>query len=165
MKNKKNQHVEINRHSLWDGDQLEKYWAATERSAREKAARKDGEHTAEDLDRVWNGLDEEEKQFIEFLLLSGKRTSVAFYEEDLFTRLVSKGLLQIPPGVGTLFMQQLRTTYSVPLAVWKCLQQRHRRFFPLKGKKKGRRLDELTKLFDSRIEAVFENTSLESDVR
>jgi len=159
----KNQQVDKNRQPLWDGDRQKKYWAATERSARKKAARKDGEPTADDLDRVWDSLDKEEKKFIEFLVLSGKRTFISFYEEELFAGLASKGLLQIPQGVGTFLMQQFRTTYSVPKAVWKCLQDNPRRFTLLEGQKKEQRLDELTKLFDGRFEALFGDAPVESD--
>jgi len=162
MKSIKNQQVEINRQPLWDSTRQEKYWSDTERLARKKAAEKDGEPTANDLDRVWDTLNEEEKKFIEFLLLSEKRTSVAFYEEELFTRLASKGLLQVPQGVGTILMQQLRTTYSVPKAVWKVLLDRRRHFVPLNGQKKEQRRDDLIKIFEGRIEALLDDTQAQS---
>lgn len=153
----------MKRQQLWDGKRQENYWAATESKARKNSAQKNGEHIAKNLDGIWDDLPEEERQFIEFLVLSGKRTCVALFEEDLFARLASKGLLQVPQGVGTLLMQQYRTTYSIPKTVWEYLLDKNPRLTALRGQSEAQRLHSLSKIFDGRIEALFEDAPVESD--
>jgi len=94
------------------------------RIARKAAAELNGDPVAENLENIWAGLSGEEQKFIEYLYLSERRTVVALYEDGLFSGLMSKGLLQVPPGVGTLFMQYLQTTYTIPIAVWTYLRDR-----------------------------------------
>ena len=142
------------RESLWNADTLEKYLDSTERLARKSASEHNGEHIAENLEQIWTGLDDEERLFIEYLYLSQKRTAVALYEDGLFSGLVSKGLLQTPPGVGTLFMQYLQTTYSIPVAIWAYIHRRPDLFFSHYEEGKESRLEELTVHFNDRVDAV-----------
>ncbi len=152
------------RKSLWDDATLEKYLTAAEQLARKSASEQNGEQIAENLENLWPRLEDEERHFIEFLYLSEKRTAVALYEDGLFSGLMSKGLLQTPPGVGTLFMQYLQTTYSVPVAVWNFLHDRPDLFFSHNEKGKGRRLEELTRHFKDRVDAVLQGPAPETDV-
>lgn len=152
------------RESFWNADTLEKYVDTTERLARKSASEHSGKHIAENLENIWAGLDDEERLFIEYLYLSEKRTAIALYEDGLFSGLMSKGLLQTPPGVGTLFMQYLQTTYSVPIAVWNYMHDRPDLFFPQAENGKSQRLEELTRHFKDRIEAVINGLSSEADV-
>ncbi len=133
---------------LWDSDKQAQYWVASARLALETAAKKDGEHTVEVLDVILEDLSVEERSFIEYLLLSGKHTIVALYEDGLFTSLVKKGLLQTPPGVGTFLMQRLQTTYTVPRAVWKALNHRCGNLIPDGEFARARWLQKLIKYFD-----------------
>ena len=139
---------------LWDRNKQAQYRVASERLALETAARKDGEHTVASLDAILGDLSVEERSFLEYLLLSGKYTVVALYEDRLFTSLVKKGLLQVPPGVGTILMQRLQTAYSVPRAVWEALNQRCGNLIPDADPDRTRRLEELIKHFDRRVEAL-----------
>ena len=147
---------------LWDTDTQARYWVASERLSIETAAKKDGQHTAASLDAILDDLSVEERSLIEYLLLSGKCTVVALYEDDLFKGLVKKGLLRPPPGVGTLLMQRLQTPYSVPRAVWKALKQRRRTLIPDGALDRTRRLEELVKHFDKQVDALVEGPSARS---
>lgn len=89
---------------------------------------------------------------MEYLLLSGRRTVIALYEDELFNTLVAKGLLQIPPGVGTLLMRKLETTFSVPHAVWKALTGDKKRYLPYSDKEAQDRLAQLTSLLRPKIQ-------------
>ncbi|GMQ74867.1 MAG: hypothetical protein BMS9Abin01_0107 [Gammaproteobacteria bacterium] len=149
---------------MWTAATLEKYLDATERLARKSAAEKSGEHTAKNLENIWADLTDEEKHFIEFLFLSEGRTVVALYEDGLFSALMSKGLLQIPPGVGTILMQHLETTYSIPIAVWKQLHEQPGLFFSHNENKKAQRLEELTPHFNDRVDALLKGPSPGGDV-
>ena len=139
---------------LWDRNKQAQYRVALERLALEAAARKDGEHTVASLDAILGDLSVEERSFLEYLLLSGKYTVVALYEDRLFTSLVKKGLLQAPPGVGTILMQRLQTAYSVPRAVWEALNQRCGNLIPDADPDRTRRHEELIKHFGRRVEAL-----------
>lgn len=152
------------RESLWNADTLEKYLDTTEQLAQKSASEHSGKHIADNLETIWAGLDDEERLFIEYLYLSEKRTAVALYEDGLFSGLMSKGLLQTPPGVGTLFMQYLQTTYSVPIAVWNYMHDRSDLFFPQTENGKKQRLEELTRHFNDRVDAVLNGDSSETNV-
>ncbi len=88
---------------------------------------------------------------MEYLLLSGRRSVIALYEDELFNTLVAKGLLQIPPGVGTLLMRKLETSFSVPRAVWQALHEAKSRLLPYAPEDANRRLAELASLMAARI--------------
>ena len=147
------------RSPLWDNDTQARYWVASERLSSETAAKKDGQHTAASLDAILDDLSVEERSLIEYLLLSGRCTVVALYEDDLFNGLVKKGLLRPPPGVGTLLMQRLQTPYSVPRAVWEALNRRRGRLIPDGEFERTRRFEELVKHFDNRVDALVEGAS------
>jgi hypothetical protein len=103
---------------LWTSDRHSEYWDSKEEAERRANAHKYGEHTAADLDRIWPALGDDQRALLEYLLLSGRRSVVALYEDPLCNALVDAKMLQIPAGVGTLLMQNLETTFKIPRAVW-----------------------------------------------
>ncbi len=152
------------RKSLWNAAIREKYSDASERLARKTVAEKNGEHTAENLEQVWTGLAEEEKLFLEFLYLSEKRTVIALQEDALFSGLIEKSLLQIPPGVGAILKLYLQTTCSVPIAVWERLHDRPELFFSGKDKESPLRLNELAQRFNDRVDVLLKGPSPRAEV-
>ena len=128
-KNEKRHGVATSRRYLWDSEKQRDYWSEKKQASRKAKERRHGEHTAKAIDRIWKELTDDEQSIIEFLVLSKRSTFIAKYEDDLFISLTSKGLLQVPPGVGTLFMQKMETAYSIPIAVWKVLSRERERFF------------------------------------
>ena len=103
---------------LWTSDRHSEYWDSKEEADRRANAHKYGEYTAADLDRIWPALGDDQRALLEYLLLSGRRSVVALYEDPLCNALVDAKMLQIPAGVGTLLMQNLETTFKIPRAVW-----------------------------------------------
>ncbi len=152
------------RKSLWNAAIREKYSDASEQLARKTVAEKNGEHTAENLEQVWTGLAEEEKHFLEFLYLSEKRTVIALQEDALFSGLIEKSLLQIPPGVGAILKHYLQTTCSIPIAVWERMNDRPELFFSQIGKDKPSRLNELARHFDDRVDVLLKGPSSRAEV-
>lgn len=136
---------------LWDNNSHRQYWESTRAAAERATARKDGAHTAQALDTIWASLEADERSLMEYLLLSGRRSVIALYEDELFNTLVSKGLLQIPPGVGTLLMRKLETSFSVPRAVWKALNEAKPRLLPYTPDDAARRMVELATFMRPRI--------------
>ena len=117
------------RKSLWDSEKQRDYWSEKKQASRKAEEKRRGKHTADDIDTIWKKLTDDERSLIEFLVLSKRSTFIAKYQDDLFFSLTSKGLLQVPPGVGTFFMQKMETAYSIPTAVWTVLSRDHNRFF------------------------------------
>lgn len=152
------------RESLWDATIREKYSDASERLARKTVAEKNGEHTAKNLEQIWKRLNEEEKLFFEFLFLSEKRTIIALEESELFTGLIAKSLLQIPPGVGSILKHYLQTTCSIPIAVWELFNDRPELFFSQNEKDKSRRLKELAQHFEKQIDVLLKGPSTRAEV-
>lgn len=136
---------------LWDNNRHRQYWQSTQAAAKRAAARKDGAHTAQALDAIWASLTPDERSLMEYLVLSGRRSVIALYEDELFNTLVAKGLLQIPPGVGTLLMRKLETSFSVPRAVWQTLHGAKSRLLPYTPEDASRRLAELATFVQRRI--------------
>ena len=139
------------RRRLWDSDRNSDYWDTKQAAERRAVARKYGEHTAADLDRLWQSLDDDERALLEYLLLSGRRSVVALYEDPLCNALVRRKLLQIPAGVGTLLMQNLETTFKIPRAVWREMNLRKADLVPLGGARAGDRLRELSEQIGAHI--------------
>ena len=152
------------RESLWTVDIKAKYTDMAERKEREAKATRNGEPVAENLEAIWVSLSQEERHLIEYLSLSGKRALVAFFDDGLFSGLMTKGLLHIPQGVSTVFIQSHQTTYTIPRAVWKLLQERSNPFHFFKGTNKEKRIETLSHQFENRIEALLTNKVLEADV-
>ena len=117
------------RKSLWDSKMQGDYWSEKKQASRKAEEKRHGEHTADDIDTIWGKLTDDERSLIEFLVLSKRSTFIAKFQDDLLFSLTSKGLLQVPPGVGTFFMQKMETAYSIPTAVWTVLSRDHNRFF------------------------------------
>ena len=144
----------IKRESFWNAASREQYTATSMQLAQKTIARKNGEPTAQMLEATWPDLSSEEKLFIEYLCLSDKRTVVALYEDELFTELMSKGLLRTPPGVGTIFMRHLQTTFSIPFAVWSLLREKPELFYGRNENDKDQRIDSLTQHFNDRVDTL-----------
>jgi len=140
-----------NKKPLWDSQKQRDYWLEKKQAVLRAEERRDGKHTAKHIDSIWKSLTDDEKSIIEFLVLSERSTFIAKTEDDTFSSLTSKGLLQIPPGVGTLFMQKMETAYSVPVAVWAVLSKDRTRFFSKTPNSIDKHVADLKKRIGSRI--------------
>ncbi len=147
------------RKSLWNAEIQAKYTDRTEQKEKEAVAKRKGVPVAKNLKTIWAGLTLDEKHLIEYLSLSEKPTLVAFFDNGLFSGLMSKGLLKIPQGVSTVFIQSHQTTYTVPQAVWKSLQEGYDLFPALTDKNKKDRIDILSRQFEGQVEALLTTTS------
>ena len=116
--------------SLWTSSDSERYLNEAAQAAVDVAERQEGAHTARNLTAIWGELSPEERLLIEYMLMTGSTTCVAIHNDGLLDALVEKGMLQKPPGVGTVFMQYHDTTYDVPPAVWRTLNERRTDFLP-----------------------------------
>ena len=115
---------------LWNSNDSQRYRADAERAATDMAARRDGVHTAENLDETWRNLAPAERLLMEYLLLIGSPTVISLHNDGFLDALVDKGLLQKPIGVASVFLNYHDTTYDVPSAVWSALSANRARFLP-----------------------------------
>ena len=151
-KNEKGYRVATSRTYLWDSEKQKNYWLEKKLALRKAKERQHGEHTAADLDSIWKELTDDQRSLIEFLVLSRRSTFIAKSEDDLLISLTSKGVLQVPPGIGTFFMQKMETAYSVPTAVWMVLSRDHNRFFFETSGSINKRIEILKERIGFRIE-------------
>lgn len=142
------------RTTFWNSDDQKQYRSASDRAAQAVEDRRQGEHTAAALDEIWAELADDERAFLELLVLARRRTVIALYDDDLFTGLAERELLLPPPGVGTLLMQKLETAYRVPPAVWRKLLRHQDDFFGATVDAGDARLAQLNGRFGGRIEAL-----------
>jgi len=147
---------------FWNSDDQKQYRSASDRATQAIEDRRRGEHTAAALDDIWAELSDEQRAFMELLVLVRRRTVIALYDDALFNSLAERELLQPPPGVGTLLMQKLETAYRVPPAVWQKLL-RHQGDYFASAEETGDdtaedagddRLAQLNQRFGARIEAL-----------
>ena len=143
-----------NRKPLWDSQKQKDYWLEKKQADLKVEERRDGKHTAKHIDSIWKDLTDDEKSIIELLVFSERSTFIAKFEDETLSSLLSKGLLQIPPGVGTLFMQKMETAYRVPVAVWSLLSKDYARFFPQPSRPINKHVADLKKRIGSRIDKL-----------
>ncbi len=114
--------------SFWDSAKRAAYLERGADNSRELRQRNDCEDTAADLNRIWRGLTEPEKEIIRALLLVGKESFVAPHDDPRLCGLIAKGLLRYPRGHGGAWMRAVRTSYSIAPAVWSRLRNRAQDF-------------------------------------
>ena len=142
------------RASLWNNENQKQYQAERDRSAREVVDRRRGAHTAAALDDIWAALAEDERAFMEYLVLSNRRTAIARRETDLLFRLIDKGLLQLPVGVSKVFMEKVHTAYGVPEDVWRAFAVSGDRYVSPDAAASADRLAALEARFHDIVEAL-----------
>jgi hypothetical protein len=147
------------RESYWNADIQAEYNDRMGQKEKEAIEKRNGKPVAEKIEVIWAKLTQEEKHLLEYLSLSEKPTLVAFFDNGLFSGLMSKGLLKIPQGVSTVFIQSHQTTYTIPQAVWKSLQERYDLLPSLKNKNKKNRIDTLSRQFEDQVEALLTKSS------
>jgi len=153
------------RFSLWDSSKQAEYTADYDSQAVQLVARNNGEYTAQKIETVLSTLSSEQSNFVEYLLLSKKNTVVARYDstDALLPGLVEKGLLQLPTGVGTVSLLKLTTTFRVPIAVWKALNEHREAPLFEAGVTQSERLLELKNQFKNRIDVLVESAAIASN--
>ena len=110
------------RPSFWNPAKRAAYLTQGADKSRAARHRDDGEDTAADLNRIWRGLTEPEKEIIRALLLVGKESFVAPHDDPRLRGLIARGLLRYPRGHGGAWMRAVRTIYSIAPAVWSRLR-------------------------------------------
>jgi hypothetical protein len=111
---------------LWDASRQEAYIKEREQALERRLDEREGTSIARDIDQVWARLPDDERQALEYLLLTGARSCVGNCSEPLLSRLVKKGLLMWPPGLRPVLTDDLVTSFLMPPAIWDALQARRK---------------------------------------
>lgn len=111
---------------LWDAGRHEAYVKERDQALERRLDEREGTSIARDIDEVWAQLPDDERQALEYLLVTGARSCVGNCSEPLLARLVAKGLLMWPPGVRPVLTEDLVTSFLMPPAIWDALQTRRR---------------------------------------
>lgn len=109
---------------LWDAGRHEAYVKERDQALERRLDEREGTRIARDIDQVWAKLQEDERQALEYLVVSGARSCVGNCSDPLLSRLVVKGLLMWPPGVRPVLTDDLVTSFAMPPAIWDVLQTR-----------------------------------------
>ena len=109
------------RQSFWNPARRATYLERTAEKAAASKRRKDGEATAEMLDRILPNLEGPALEVLQALVTAGHPSFVAPHDHPLLRPLIAKGLLAYPRGQGGQWMRASKTSYTVPPAVWEKL--------------------------------------------
>ena len=109
---------------LWDAGRHEAYVKERDQALERRLDEREGTSIARDIDQVWTQLPDDERQALEYLLVTGARSCIGNCSGSLLARLVGKGLLMWPPGVRPVLTDDLITSFLMPPAIWEALQTR-----------------------------------------
>ena len=108
--------------TFWDPSKRAAYLSQATAKAAASQRRKDGHETAGKLDQLLAGLGSPQREVLNALLTTGRRTFIAPHDLPDLRELVAMGLLAYPRGQGGQWMRAASTSYTVPPAVWEKLQ-------------------------------------------
>ena len=113
----------VQEQSYWDPTKRQAYLDGVAQSATASKRQSDGRDLAEGLGRIWKGLSKGQQAIFEAMVLTDRRSLVAFHDHRDLRDLVAKGLLAYPRGHGGNWMRAAKTTYSIPVAIWQQLRE------------------------------------------
>jgi len=109
---------------LWDAQRQSDYVRLRDEAIERRADQVEGKAAARDIDATWALLSVDERQVLEYLVLSGARSCIGNCADPLLSRLVESGMLSWPPGVRPVLTDDLVTLFSIAPALWAELNAR-----------------------------------------
>lgn len=138
---------------LWDAHRHEEYVRQRDAAIQRQADEREGTAVARDLDASWAGLLADERQVLEYLVLTGARCCIGRCADPLLSRLVSKGMLSWPSGVRAVLTDDLETVFIMPPALWSALEERSAALFAPQPRQKEV-IEQAAQLFSGRLTPV-----------
>ena len=139
--------------SLWDAQRHDEYIRQRDDALDRQSDRREGTSVARDIDVIWPLLAADERQLLEYLLLSGARSCIGNCGDPLLSRLVERGMLSLPPGVRPVLTDDLATLFQMAPALWDALAARRADLLPPERNPAGL-LDEAARRFCGRVTLV-----------
>lgn len=109
---------------LWDARRQDEYVRQRDAAIELRTDQIEGTSVARDIDATWALLPADERQVIEYLVLSGARSCIGHCSDPLLSRLVERGMLAWSPGVRPVLTDDLVTVFLIAPAVWAALNAR-----------------------------------------
>jgi len=135
---------------LWDAQRHGEYIRQRDDAIERRADLREGTSVARDIDATWALLPAEERQVLEYLVLSGARSCIGHCNDPLLSRLVERGMLSWPPGVRPVLTDDLVTVFLMAPALWAALDARRGELFPPE-REQARLIEEAAKQFGERL--------------
>lgn len=138
---------------LWDANRHEEYVRQRDAAIQRQADEREGTTVARDIDATWASVPADERQVLEYLVLTGARCCVGRCADPLLARLVAKGMLSWPSGVRPVLTDDLETVFIVPPALWTALEERRAALFaPLP--RQAAAIEQAARIFAGRLTPV-----------
>ena len=138
---------------LWDAKRHGEYVRQRDEAIERRIDQLEGTSVARDIDSTWGAMPADERQVLEYLVLSDARSCIGHCADPLLSRLVARGMMSWPPGVRPVLTDDLVTAFQVAPALWSALHARRDALFPTDGDK-ARALDEASRLLGERLTPI-----------
>ncbi|MBK8324215.1 MAG: hypothetical protein IPL06_16195 [Betaproteobacteria bacterium] len=109
---------------LWDAQVQGEYLRQRDEAIERRVDQREGTTVAREFDANWAQLPAEERQVLEFLVLSRTRSCIGHCADPTLVRLVERGMLSWPPGVRPVLTDDLVSVFTVAPALWAVLAAR-----------------------------------------
>ncbi|MFS8085340.1 MAG: hypothetical protein ACMG6H_06895 [Acidobacteriota bacterium] len=115
---------------LWDAQRHDEYVRQRDAADERRVDQREGTSVARDIAAAWALLPADERDVLEYLVLSGARACIGHCSDPLLSRLVDRGMLSWPPGVRPVLTDDLVTVFRMAPAVWAALDAHRGELFP-----------------------------------
>jgi hypothetical protein len=138
---------------MWDAQRDDEYIRQRDEAIERRADEREGKPVARDIDATWALLSANERQVLEYLVLSGARSCIGPRKDPLLSGRVERGMLSWPRGVWTVLTDELVTVFRMAPALWAALAARRGDMFPPE-RDQARLIDAAVKQFGERLTPI-----------
>ena len=148
--------------TLWDAQRHDEYVRQRDASFERRIDEREGTSLARDIGATWATLPSEERQVLEYLVLSNARSCIGHCADPSLSRLAGRGMMSWPPGVRPVLTDDLVTAFVVAPALWVALLAHSDELFS-PDTDRARRLEELARDFGDRITPIHSSDAPDPD--
>ena len=135
---------------LWDAQRHDEYVRQRDEADERRTDQREGTSVARDIAAAWALLHADERDVLEYLVLSGARACIGHCNDPLLSRLVDRGMLSWPLGVRPVLTADLVTVFRMAPAVWAALDARRSELFPPE-RNQARLIEDAARRFGERL--------------
>ncbi len=148
--------------TMWDAQRHDEYVRQRDALIERRIDAREGTSVARDIGATWATLPREERQVLEYLVLSNARSCIGNCADPLLSRLAGRGMLNWPPGVRPVLTDDLVTAFVVAPALWAALLARRDELFAPDADR-ARTLEELARHFGDRVTPIHSSDAPDPD--
>ena len=120
----------MNTTSFWDANAQQRYIDSREASTERQAQWRESLQHAENPQKLWLALSDEERTLLQWMLLNETPSLVGHCDDAVLQRLLTLGVLHWPPGVRPVLTDDLVTTFHMGPALWSVLLAQRDEWLP-----------------------------------